>query len=334
MTQALTRMALVALTMMFGSHGALSEPIMLKLAFFSSDRANMYVDLIKPFVDAVNLEGRDQLQIEVALSGALGRDPAKQAQLVLDGTADIALVIPSYTPALFPDDGVVQLPGLFPTLEAAQRTYSELVTKNALRGYDQFHLLGVYATEAETFHSRIPITSLAELAGKRIRVNNSMEAAVIEKLGATAVSLPITKIANALASDEVDAAVLAWEPLVHFGIARIATHHYTLGLSNIQLALLMNRDRFAALPDSARKIITKHSGNELMEGYIASIMNVDKHLIAELKSDPRRTVVEPSAADRKRAEIIFAQVVDDWLQSSSHNTELLAKVKAELAQSQ
>lgn len=334
MTQVLTRMALVALAVMFGSHGALSEPITLKLAFFSSDRANMYIDLIKPFVDAVNLEGRDQLQIEVALSGALGRDPTRQAQLVLDGTADIALVIPGYTPALFPDDGVVQLPGLFPTLATASRIYSKLVADNDLRGYDQFHVLGVYATETETFHSRIPITSLAELAGKRIRVNNPMEAAVIEKLGATAVSLPITKIANALANGEVDAAVLAWEPLIHFGIARIATHHYTLGLSNIQITLLMNRDRFASLPDSARKIITKHSGKGLMEGYIASIMEVNKHLIAELKSDPRRTVVEPTAADRKRAEIIFAQIADDWLKAAPRNAELLAKVKAELAQDQ
>ena len=334
MTQVLTRMALVALAVMFGSHGALSEPIVLKLAFFSSDRSSMYYDLIEPFVDAVNLGGRDQVQIEVALSGALGRDPTKQAQLVLDGTADIALVIPSYTPTLFPDDEVVQLPGLFPTLATASRTYSKLVADDELRGYDRFHVIAVCTSGLETIHSRVPISSLADLAGKRIRVNNPMEAAVVEKLGATAVSLPITKIANALANGEIDAATMAGQALVHFGIARIATHHYMLELSSVSLALLMNRDRFAALPESVREIVTKYSGSWLREHFIVCNNATTDSQIALLKSGPRRTIVMPSSADRERAEIVFSQVVDDWLKSSPRNAKLLAKVKKELAKDQ
>ena len=331
MTQILARIALVALAVMFGSRSALSEPITLKLAFFSSDRSSMYHDFVAPFVDAVNLGGRDQVQIEVALSGALGRDPTKQAQLVLDGTADIALVITSYTPTLFPDDEILQLPGLFPTLEVASRTYSKLVADNDLRGYDRFHVIGVFASGLETIHSRVPITSLADLAGKRIRVNNLMEAAVVEKLGATAVFLPITKIANALADGKIDAATMVGEALIRFGIARIATHHFMLGLSHVPLALLMNRDRFAALPESAREIITKYSGSWPTEHFIANNTASIASQIADLKPDPRRTIVMPSAADRKRAEIVFEQVVDDWLKAAPGNAELLAEVKKELA---
>ena len=73
---------------------AAAEPVKLKLAFFTSDRISLYVDMIRPFVDAVNNEAPDQLQIEVYSSGVLGKAPAQQAQLVLDGVADIALVIP------------------------------------------------------------------------------------------------------------------------------------------------------------------------------------------------------------------------------------------------
>lgn len=334
MVQVLVRIALVALAMTLGSHAVASEPIMLKLAYFSSDQASTYRDTIKPFVDAVNLEGHGQVRVEIAFSGALGRDPVKQAQMVLNGTADIAFVVPGYTPSLFPDDRVIQLPGLFPTNATAARTYSKLVAENALRGYDQFHVISVFTGGEETIHSRPPISSLADLAGKRIRVSNALDAAVVEKLGATAVFMPITQIANALANDEIDAATMAWQPLVEFSIARFATHHYLLGLSNIPLALLMNRDKFAALPESVRKIIRKYSGSWLTEHSIAGRKATNERLYGELKTNPQRTFIEPSTADRVRAEAVFGQVVEDWLRAAPRNAELLAKVKAELAKSE
>ncbi len=49
------------------------EPIKLRLAFFSSDRANVYLAAIKSFVDAVNGEAKGLIDIEVYFSGALIR---------------------------------------------------------------------------------------------------------------------------------------------------------------------------------------------------------------------------------------------------------------------
>jgi TRAP-type transport system periplasmic protein len=48
------------------------EPIKLKLAFFGSDRTHLYRSIVKPFVDAVNAEGRGMVEIDAYLSG----DPA------------------------------------------------------------------------------------------------------------------------------------------------------------------------------------------------------------------------------------------------------------------
>ena len=50
---------------------ATAEPIKLKLAFFSSDRNHLYRSAVKPFVDAVNAEGKGRVEIEVYLSGKL-----------------------------------------------------------------------------------------------------------------------------------------------------------------------------------------------------------------------------------------------------------------------
>jgi len=59
--------------------------------------------------------------------GVLGRDISQQPDLVLDGKADIAFVVPGYTPARFPDNAVVELPGLFHDTREATLVYIRLI---------------------------------------------------------------------------------------------------------------------------------------------------------------------------------------------------------------
>ena len=167
---------------------AVAEPIELKLAFFSSDQSMTYLGAIKPFVDAVNLEGHDQVKIVLYSGGVLGREISQQPDVVLDGKADIAFVVPGYTPARFPDNTVVELPGLFNDTREATLVYTRLIALNALKGYEDFVVLGAFEPEPETIHSRLPIASIADLKGQRIRVNNASEATALERLGAIPIS--------------------------------------------------------------------------------------------------------------------------------------------------
>src|SRR5882724_2234658 len=80
MVRALTIVLAVAGALLAGR--AFSEPIQLKLSYFSSDRTMLYLGGVKPFVDAVNAEARGLLDIEVYFSGTLGKSPAQQPQLV------------------------------------------------------------------------------------------------------------------------------------------------------------------------------------------------------------------------------------------------------------
>ena len=111
MFKTLLRCAVTALALL--PVAAAAEPIKLKLAFYTSDRASVYHSAVKPFVDAVNAEAKGLIEIEVYFSGALGKSQAQQPQLVLDGVADIAFVIPGMVPEHFSDNAVIELPGLY-----------------------------------------------------------------------------------------------------------------------------------------------------------------------------------------------------------------------------
>ena len=82
---------------------ASAEPIKLKLAYTRSDQANIYRAVIKPFIDAVNTEGKGVVEINAFTGGVLGKELTEQAEMARQGIADITFIVPGYTPDRFPD---------------------------------------------------------------------------------------------------------------------------------------------------------------------------------------------------------------------------------------
>jgi TRAP-type C4-dicarboxylate transport system substrate-binding protein len=329
MSKFLAICAVVSTTLL--SCPAFAESIELKLAFFSSDRSSSYLGAVKPFVDAVNAEGKGVVTIVLYSGGVLGRDIAQQPDVVLDGKADIAFVVPGYTPERFTDNSVVELPGLFRDTREGTLVYTRLIALNALKGYENFVVLGAYVTEPESIHGRTPITSIDDLKGARIRVNNPSEAVALEKFGALPVPMEITRIAGAMSSGAIDAAAVSRTPLADYGIRRVAVHHYFLGTSGAPLALVMSRKKFEALPKQAQDVIRKYSGEWTATRFIESYDRFDEKVLEELKSDSKRTIVFPSSADLERAQGVFKSVTADWVRNNPYRQELLKMAESELA---
>ncbi|HWX35770.1 MAG TPA: TRAP transporter substrate-binding protein DctP [Steroidobacteraceae bacterium] len=310
---------------------AVAAPITLKLAFFSSDRSITYRTGIKPFIEAVNAEAKGLVEIVLYSGGVLGRENAKQPQLVLDGTADIAFVVPGYTPERFPDSMVLELPGLFRDMREATLAYTQLIADNALKGYENFVVIGAYVTEPVTIHSRPPINSIADLKGKRIRVNNIGAGAALEKLGAVPVLMEVTRITDAISSGSIDGAAVSNTPLSDYGIKRVAAYHYFLHIGGAPLALLMNRKKFDELPKAAQDIIRKYSGEWAAARFIEAYEVFDEQLMQQLKPDLQRKIIFPSQPDLDRAQVAFTSVIEEWAEKSTHNRELLNRADAEIA---
>jgi len=320
---------------MFGlllwSSAASAEPIKLKFSFFSSDRSLLYLAANKPFADAVNAEARGVLEIDVHFSGALGKDPAQQAQLILDGVADIAFVVPGYTPDRFRDNEVLELPGMFRDTREATLVFTRLIAANVLTGYEEFVVIGAFATEPETIHTRPPVASLGDLRGKTIRVNNLMEAAALEKLGMAPVLMPVNQVSDAMIGGKIDGATVPPAMLFEFGIGRTASHHFFLRTSAAPLTLLMNRKKFESLPAQSQDMIRKYSGEWAATRFIESYSAANSQAEEKLKSDPRRKVVFPSQSDLDTVAVAYKAVIEEWITKSPRNCELLNTVETEIA---
>jgi len=320
-----------ALACLFVPTLSVAEPIKLKLAFFTSDRASVYRTAVKPFVDAVNAEGKGYLEIEVHFSGALGREQSQQPRLLLDGVADIAFVIPGNALDRFHDNALIELPGLFRDMREATLVYTRLIAANALKGYEDFLVLGAYGSELESLHTRAPAKTLADFRGKAIRVNNPTAGLALAKLGMNPTVMEIHKISSAISDGAIAGAAVPLSMLFEFGIGRVATNHFFLLTSSAPFALLMSRSRFERLPPKAQGIIRKFSGEWTAERFIEIRAPIESDLMKQLKSDSRRRFILPSPADQTRAETAFAAVTKEVVAKRPHHRELLDRVRAEIA---
>lgn len=308
-----------------------AEPIKLKLSFFTSDRSLIYRASIKPFVDAVNEEGKDIVQIEVYFSGAISAVQAEQPQLILDGRADIAMVVPGQTPDRFPDTSVLELPGLFHDSRKANAVFQRLIAQGVLSGFDDFYVVGSFLSAPENVHSRKKIESLADLQGLTIRTNNRTESVMLEKLGAIPVHLAGNNTTTALTSGKIDGATFPPSMLFEFGLGRVAVSHYMIELGRVPTALLMSRKKLESLPPEARAIIEKYSGQFLSDQTAMLFAEQDREVLAQLKADPRRTVVTPTDGDLKTIDKAAADTVKEWLDSSPRHHMLYDAARREIA---
>ena len=170
--RALCAAALLAIA----STGAQAQAVKLKFAIFSPDKEATFLSVFRPFAEAVNKDAAGTVEIELFPNGALGRSPVQQAQMVLDGVADLAWVIASYTPGRFQENEVFELPGVVADLREATLVFPRLVNSGKIRGYDDFFPIGLFGTAPYSLHSRSAINAISEMTKNRLCNDKSISA--------------------------------------------------------------------------------------------------------------------------------------------------------------
>ena len=188
-----------------------AEPIKLKMAYFSSDRTTTYLAAIKPFVDAVNAEPgsrTDRCQCERHTR----QKPNTAAAVGARRHCRPGICRPRLYARAISGQRIIELPGLFKNIREATLVYTGLIAANALRGYDDLFVVGAFSAEPETIHTQLPVASLKDLSGMRIRSNNPVQAR-FDGL-ALFCSASYQPASGAISSGKLDGAMVGPAPLI------------------------------------------------------------------------------------------------------------------------
>jgi TRAP-type C4-dicarboxylate transport system substrate-binding protein len=243
----------------------------------------------------------------------------------------MAWVNPSLTPDRFPEDDVLQFPGLFRDLKQATLVHARLAPVGALRGYDDFFVISATANFHLIINTRSPIGSLADLHGKTLRVNNLIEGNALKAVGITPVVMPINEVALAIGRGTIDGATMSPNTLVAYGVSRITRFHYDAPLGAAPLAFLMNRRKFESLPKAGQDAIRKYSGEATTARFIDTYDANNVQAMDELRSDPNRRVIVPLRSELDMLQTMFQAAIETWRRDSPRNAQLLELVETEIA---
>ncbi len=319
--------AVLASAMM--SSGALSEEV-LKLSFFASPKDPTYADVILPWVEAINEEGKGIVRIDTFPGGALVRGPAAQVKAVSDGVADLAWVVPAYTPGRFSDNDVMELPGVIRDVKESSIAFRRLYDRGLLSGYDDFYVPLLATTHPYAVHTVKPVGSMDDLKGMKLRAGGPVASAAVTALGAVPVGMPVPAIAENVSKGVLDGTGAEWNVMYAFKIIEVAKNHYMQRLGTVPLAVLMNGEKYNSLSDEAKAIIDKHSGEALSRAFGDVHFDIQGKRLETTKANSDHTIVMPSEEDAARWDEVMSGVVEEWVGTHPKGQELYSALQEEL----
>lgn len=279
---------------------------------------------LNAMIEAIQKETNGQLNIRLNLGGTLPIAATNITQAVSDNVVqmgDDAFFIGSV-----PVGGVVRLPMFLPKRADFEKAWdveapylrAEYAKKNVV-------LLGRYIFPENVMWSSKKLTSLADVAGQKIRVISPEQSEFIKLLGGIPVTLGTSEVAAGIDRGVIDGALTAssgygyvWRDLLKYS--------YRLNVSFIDSLILVNKDAWDKLtPETRTKVqalVTDHTAR------ITAAMAAEDDELTKKLAAGGMTITEPSKADLADAERRVTPYWKDWGEKRPAAAEALQKVRA------
>jgi TRAP-type C4-dicarboxylate transport system substrate-binding protein len=246
--------------------------------------------------------------------------------MVRDGVADIGFVTFGESSNVFPDTSVFELPFLTRTSLEGSLAHWRLHRKMEMAGYGDFHWLSLNLLPPYQFHFAKPIQGLDSLKNLKVRSGGHVQTQIVELLGMTPVSGPVTSSAEALSRGTWDGIFIEWSAGNVFGVHKVAKYHYEMNIASIALGIAMNKKVYDSMDAASRKAIDDLSGEKQTRDIGILWDNDREDVIRQLNADKDQVTVRPTDAELAKAKKAMEPIVDEWLKSSPRNKMVLDNV--------
>lgn len=238
------------------------------------------------FKEQVEARTNGSVTVNIFPQGQLGNDAA-----MIDGTRsgiiDIAMSGLNNFTGLVKDAGVVELPFMFPNREVAYKVLDGEIGQGIAAKFEPLGMKVLGFPEngyRNMTNSRGPIKTPADLAGLRMRVNNSKALNdMFTLLSANPQQLPVAELYTALETGVVDAQDHPIGIVLSFKFYEVQKYLSLTQHAYSNLAIVMNNDKFKGLTADEQKVITEVSAEAVaMQRKLAQ--EKEATMIAELTS--------------------------------------------------
>lgn len=261
---------------------------------------------------SVTEASKGTLDVQVFPAEQLGK-ARDHYDMVASGIADLALVVPGYTPGRFPIVSVLELPFLVPGAAQAAAPFDTWYRPMAsLEMPAVTYCLGI-VQEPGILHTKVPVARPDDVDGMKLRPGSALVGRLFASMGASAVSISAPEAREAAARGVIDAATLAYGTLVSFGLDKVLNHHLDLPLYSVPVLYLANTAWYQGLAGDAKAAVDAHCSTAWSVRQSTGWADWERAGAKTLATLPGQVFTSPDAAERALWEATGAPFRAQWI---------------------
>lgn len=324
-----TRVAAVLAAALVTLGAACAEPVTITFGSPAPPKAHFNVEIFAPWAEKVTKDSEGTLKVDFVPGGVLGSH-GQMYDRVLSGVADIGFEVSQYYPGRFPKSEVTALPFVFDTPVEAAVALSRLHDKGLIDEFKDVVVLGIFAFPNSRLMTKEPVSSIADVAGRKIIAGGKMRAAFTNAIGAVPVTLPVDETYQALNRGLAEGTTGPYTIIQPFRLTEVVKHYYDVPLGGTTGLLVINKAKFDSLPAQAKQALMKNSGEAFARRFgefWAGIEQKGKDLIAAAGQE----VTVPSSEDLKAWQAAAAPIHDTFAATTPDGAAVLKAFREEVA---
>lgn len=298
---------------------AAQDQIVLRYHTLVPLQSSQITKVIGPWAKRIEEAAGGRIKIELYGNMSLGGSPASLFDQIKDGVADFTQMVVGYTPGRFPKTETFELPFLMTNAEATSAALYRFVQENALDEYNGIKLISNNTHGPGLLHLKRPVARLEDLKGMKIRGGSHIINDMLTRLGAEAISVPITQMAEALTTGVLDGTTLPWDLSNTTKVIELVQHHVEMppghGLYTQAFFFVMNLDHYNSLPDDLKALFDATPGIDIarIAGQVGDAGDV---IARQVAADRGNTIVTLDEAEAKRWIEATQPTIEQWYKDS------------------
>lgn len=241
--------------------------------------------------------------------------PNGQYDLAKNGIVDIAWSVAAYQPKRFWKLNAAEVPFSAPNAESAAVAAWRWYESNGFIAEDtsDTKLLAFFAHAPHMYHSRVPLTSLDEFNGLKIRAGGN-GVRIAEMLGAVPVGMPPGQTNEAMAKGTIDVSQFPWESMKGFRLNEVSSHHLVIpgGTYAGIFWMTMSKKTWNKLSDAQKEAVTSVSG-EWGTRYLSQEWDRQEAVGMEVAQKAGNTITTLSKEETAKLFDMTRVFADDWI---------------------
>jgi TRAP-type C4-dicarboxylate transport system substrate-binding protein len=275
-------------------------------------------DHLMPLFESIDkaTEGRVKVELLPKVVGTA----LSQYDVVRDGLADMAYIIPGYTPGRFPLQEIGELPLLGDDVEVMSPAFTKLYREKFAQ-YNEFGNVVPFAiynvVPVRIFNSRHQINTVADFKGLKLRSPGKVTTTALELLGAVPILKSSAEVYEMLSTGAIDGQLSVSPVLVAGNTAGFTKFATSIpgGIANSVHLIGLNADKWNEISEADRKTLETIVVPEFVQSVVKAWATQDKEAMKTLAANGYDVgTVGPEFVTEFRT--LVKPIEDEWIDSA------------------